>query len=151
MAEDQIVVAGGGLGGLAVALGLAQNGKRAVVLEKAPELGEIGAGIQLGPNAFHAFDYLGVGKGAREQAVYVEQLRFMDAMTSEEINHIPLDEAFRERFGNPYAVVHRADLHKELVKACENTISWNCALIAKSPDTIRTELLLPLIYQTARM
>ena len=119
MAEDRIVVAGGGLGGLGVALGLAQNGKRAVVLEKAPELGEIGAGIQLGPNAFHAFDYLGVGKGAREQAVYVEQLRFMDAMTSEEINHIPLDEAFRERFGNPYAVVHRADLHKELVKACE--------------------------------
>ena len=86
MAEDRIVVAGGGLGGLGVALGLAQNGKRAVVLEKAPELGEIGAGIQLGPNAFHAFDYLGVGKGAREQAVYVEQLRFMDAMTSEEIN-----------------------------------------------------------------
>ena len=49
MAEDRIVVAGGGLGGLGVALGLAQNGKRAVVLEKAPELGEIGAGIQLGP------------------------------------------------------------------------------------------------------
>ena len=120
MTVDQIIVAGGGLGGLGVALGLAQNGKRVVVLEKAPELGEIGAGIQLGPNAFHSFDYLGVGKGAREQAVYVERLRFMDAITAEEIAHVPLDEAFRERFGNPYAVVHRADLHKEMVKACED-------------------------------
>ena len=119
MTEDLIVVAGAGLGGLGVALGLAQNGKRAVVLEKAPALGEIGAGIQLGPNAFHSFDYLGVGKRARKQAVYVERLRFMDAMSAEEVNNVPLGEGFRERFGNPYAVVHRADLHKELVNACE--------------------------------
>ena len=117
--ENHIIVAGGGLGGLGVALGLAKKGKRVVVLEKAPELGEIGAGIQLGPNAFHAFDYLGVGKGARAQAVYVERLRFMDAITAEEINNVPLDEGFRKKFGNPYAVVHRADLHKEMVKACE--------------------------------
>ena len=119
MTEDLIVVAGAGLGGLGVALGLAQNGKRAVVLEKAPALGEIGAGIQLGPNAFHSFDYLGVGKRARKEAVYVERLRFMDAMSAEEVNNVPLGEGFRERFGNPYAVVHRADLHKELVNACE--------------------------------
>ena len=66
MAQDPIIVAGGGLGGLGAALGLAKKGKNVVVLEKAPELGEIGAGIQLGPNAFHSFDYLGVGKGARE-------------------------------------------------------------------------------------
>lgn len=120
MTQNPIVVAGGGLGGLGAALGLAKKGKKVVVLEKAAELGEIGAGIQLGPNAFHSFDYLGVGKGAREQAVYVEKLRFMDAMTGKEVNHVPLDENFRERFGNPYAVVHRADLHKELVKACED-------------------------------
>lgn len=120
MTQNPIIVAGGGLGGLGAALGLAKKGKNVVVLEKASELGEIGAGIQLGPNAFHSFDYLGVGKGAREQAVYVEKLRFMDAMTAEEVNHIPLGDDFRERFGNPYAVVHRADLHKELVKACED-------------------------------
>ena len=119
MTQNQIIVAGGGLGGLGAALGLAKKGKNVVVLEKASELGEIGAGIQLGPNAFHSFDYLGVGKGAREQAVYIEHLRFMDAITAEEVNRVPLDENFRTRFGNPYAVVHRADLHKELVKACE--------------------------------
>jgi 2-polyprenyl-6-methoxyphenol hydroxylase-like FAD-dependent oxidoreductase len=120
MEQNSIIVAGGGLGGLGAALGLAKKGKKVVVLEKASELGEIGAGIQLGPNAFHSFDYLGVGKGAREQAVYIEKLRFMDAITAEEVAHVPLDENFRARFGNPYAVVHRADLHKEMVKACED-------------------------------
>jgi len=78
----------------------------------------IGAGIQLGPNAFHCFDYLGVGDTARGMAVYVDKLRLMDALTAEEICHIPLDEPFRKRFGNPYAVVHRGDLHGVLVKAC---------------------------------
>ena len=58
-------MAGGGIGGLAAALGLAQQGRDVLVLEKAPQFAEIGAGIQLGPNAFHAFDYLGVGGAAR--------------------------------------------------------------------------------------
>jgi 3-hydroxybenzoate 6-monooxygenase len=89
-----------------------------VVLEKAPELGEIGAGIQLGPNAFHAFDYLGVGDTARGMAVYIDKLRLMDAVGGEEITHIDLGEKFRRRFGNPYAVIHRGDLHGVFLKAC---------------------------------
>ncbi|HSF92518.1 MAG TPA: NAD(P)-binding protein, partial [Paracoccaceae bacterium] len=75
------IIAGGGIGGLATAMGLAQKGYRSIVLEKAHELGEIGAGIQLGPNAFHAFDYLGVGDAARKMAVYIDSLRLMDAMS----------------------------------------------------------------------
>ena len=59
--RTRILIAGGGIGGLAAALALAQKGIASLVLEKAAELGEIGAGIQLGPNAFHCFDYLGVG------------------------------------------------------------------------------------------
>ena len=113
-----VLIAGGGIGGLAAALGLAQKGIRSVLLEKAAALGEIGAGIQLGPNAFHAFDYLGVGEAARGMAVYIDQLRLMDALTAEEITHIDLRDAFRARFGNPYAVVHRGDLHGVLLKAC---------------------------------
>src|SRR6187401_3031862 len=105
-----VLIAGGGIGGLAAAIGLAQKGVRCLVLEKAPTLGEIGAGIQLGPNAFHSFDYLGVGEAARAMAVYIDQLRLMDALTAEEIAHVDLREAFRARFGNPYAVVHRGDL-----------------------------------------
>ena len=122
MANDHpILIAGGGIGGLAASLGLAQKGFRSLVLERAPELGEIGAGIQLGPNAFHAFDFLGVGETARGMAVYIDSLRLMDAMDGEEIANIPLDEAFRARFGNPYAVAHRGDLHGVLLQGCRDS------------------------------
>src|SRR5277367_1237660 len=112
------VIAGGGIGGLAAAAGLARKGVRSIVLEAAPKLGEIGAGIQIGPNAFHAFDYLGVGDPARAVAVYIDQLRLMDGLTAKEIVNVPLDAPFRAYFGNPYAVVHRADLHGVLLDAC---------------------------------
>src|SRR5258707_8833287 len=115
-----VLIAGGGIGGLATALGLAQKGIRSILLEKAAVLGEIGAGIQLGPNAFHAFDYLGVGEAARGMAVYIDQLRLMDALLAKEITHVDLRDAFRSRFGNPYAVVHRGDLHGVLLNACRN-------------------------------
>lgn len=118
-----ILIAGGGIGGLAVALGLARKGFQAVVLEKASKFGEIGAGIQLGPNAFHAFDYLGVGDAARNMAICIDSLRLMDALSGEEIARIPLDGIFRRRFNNPYAVVHRGDLHGLLLQAC---IDHNC-------------------------
>src|SRR6201994_3448285 len=114
-----VLIAGGGIGGLAAALGLAQKLIRSVLLEKAAVLGEIGAGIQLGPNAFHAFDYLGVGEAARGMAVYIDQLRLMDALTAAEITHVDLGDDFRTRFGNPYAVVHRGDLHGVFLKACK--------------------------------
>ena len=103
-----------------MALGLAQRGFRVLVLEKSPALGEIGAGIQLGPNAFHSFDFLGVGDAARRMAIYIDRLRLMDAIAGDEITHIPLDEPFRTRFGNPYAVVHRGDLHRVFLDACRN-------------------------------
>jgi salicylate hydroxylase len=118
---EPVLIAGGGIGGLATALGLARRGLRAVVLEKSATLGEIGAGIQLGPNAFHSFDQLGVGDAARAIAVYIDRLRLMDALTGEEITHVPLDAPFRERFGNPYAVVHRGDLHGILLHACQES------------------------------
>jgi 2-polyprenyl-6-methoxyphenol hydroxylase-like FAD-dependent oxidoreductase len=121
MSQKRIVIVGGGIGGLAAALGLAQKGFSAIVLEKTARLGEIGAGIQLGPNAFHSFDYLGIGDAARAHAVYVDNLRLMDAMSAEEIIHIPLDEPFRKRFRNPYAVCHRGDLHGVLLKSCEDS------------------------------
>src|SRR6202165_453624 len=115
--QQPVLIAGGGVCGLAAALGLAQKGIGSILLEKASVLGEIGAGIQLGPNAFHAFDYLGVGEAARSMAVYIDQLRLMDALTAEEITHVDLRENFRARFGNPYAVVHRGDLHGGFLRA----------------------------------
>jgi salicylate hydroxylase len=120
MDKRPVLIAGGGIGGLATALALAQKGIRSILLEKSAALGEIGAGIQLGPNAFHAFDYLGVGEAARGMAVYIDQLRLMDALSAEEITHVDLGEPFRNRFGNPYAVVHRGDLHGVFLRACQD-------------------------------
>ena len=113
-----VIVAGGGIGGLSAALGLANKGCDVTVLEQADRFGEIGAGIQIGPNAFHAMDYLGVGDAGRAKAVYIDRLVMMDGMTGAEIAHIPVGEAFRQRFGNPYAVIHRSDLHGVLLDAC---------------------------------
>ncbi|MEQ1614763.1 MAG: FAD-dependent monooxygenase, partial [Hyphomicrobiaceae bacterium] len=113
-----VLIAGGGIGGLATALGLAQKGIASLVLERSAQFGEIGAGIQLGPNAFHAFDYLGVGDAARKMAIYIDKLCLMDAITGEDIASIPLDEPFRQRFRNPYGVVHRGDLHAVFLRAC---------------------------------
>ncbi len=136
--SEPILVAGGGIGGLAAALGLAQKGHLVTVLEKAPVLGEIGAGIQLGPNAFHSFDYLGIGDAARAMAVFIDGLRLMDAMSGKEICRVPLDEPFRQRFGNPYAVVHRGDLHGVFLRACRDnanvTLRTGCEVAGYDQD-----------------
>ena len=133
-----VLIAGGGIGGLAAALGLAQKGFEVEVLERTQELGEIGAGIQLGPNAFHAFDYLGVGDAARSLAVYVDKLRLMDALTAEDICAVDLGNAFRTRFGNPYAVVHRGDLHGVFLHACRQhpqiALRTGCAVTGYDQD-----------------
>src|SRR5262245_21945227 len=114
-----ILVAGGGIGGLAAALALARQGFAVRVLEQAAELGEIGAGIQLGPNAFSAFDALGVGERARAGAVFTDRLVLMDAVDESEVAVVPVGAAFRERFRNPYAVCHRADVHLSLLEAVQ--------------------------------
>jgi 3-hydroxybenzoate 6-monooxygenase len=117
--EKPVLVAGGGIGGLAAALGLARKGFRAMVLEQAPEFAEIGAGIQLAPNAWHAIDALGVGELVKREAVFIERVLMMDGMSGETVIDIPVDEKFRSRFGNPYAVTHRADIHGSLLDGCK--------------------------------
>ncbi len=111
-----VLVSGGGIGGLAAALALTRRGLRVKVLEQAPQLGEIGAGIQLGPNAFAAFDALGIGPKARARAVYTDEMVMHDALDETLVGRIPTGEAFRARFGNPYAVIHRADVHLSLLE-----------------------------------
>jgi 2-polyprenyl-6-methoxyphenol hydroxylase-like FAD-dependent oxidoreductase len=116
-----VVIAGGGIGGLAAALALVRQGFQVQVLEQAPEIGEIGAGIQLGPNAFHAFDALGIGEKARGRAVYTDYMVMHDAIDEYQVGKIPTGEAFRQRFGNPYAVIHRADVHTSLLEGAVET------------------------------
>ena len=123
MAQDsnRIIVVGGGIGGLAASLALVRQGFEVTVLEQAPEIGEIGAGIQLGPNAFSAFDALGVGEKARGRAVYVDEMIMHDAIDGALVGRIPTGEAFRKRFNNPYAVIHRVDIHSSLLEGAQET------------------------------
>lgn len=118
-----IIVIGGGIGGLAAALALTRSGHAVKVLEQASAMGEIGAGIQLGPNAFNAFDALGIGDKARGRAVFTDELAMYDAIDGSVVGRIPTGEAFRTRFGNPYAVIHRADFHLSLLEAVEEQVS----------------------------
>lgn len=114
-----VLVAGGGIGGLAAALALVKRGFKVQVFEQAPEIREIGAGIQLGPNAFHAFDALGVGERARARAVYTDYMVMHDAIDCQQVGRIETGEAFRKRFGNPYAVIHRVDIHGSLLEGVQ--------------------------------
>src|SRR5689334_5073842 len=117
--REPMIIAGGGIGGLAAALALARKGFKSVVLEQAPQFGEIGAGIQIAPNAWHALDALGVGALVKKEAVFIERLLMMDGVSGEKVIDIPLDARFAKRFANPYAVTHRADIHGSLVDGCK--------------------------------
>ncbi len=114
--QGPVLVAGGGIGGIAAALALARRGFAITVLEQAAQLGEIGAGLQVGPNGFAAFDALGIGEFARSRAVYTDEMVMHDALDEYQVGRIPTGKAFIERFGNPYAVIHRADVHDSLLE-----------------------------------
>ena len=117
-----ILVAGGGIGGLATAHALARKGRAVHVLESAPEFGEIGAGIQLGPNVFKMFDYLGVTEDIDKTAVYPHNLIMHDALSGEQLIKVPVgSEAFRQKYKFPYGVIHRADIHGAFLNACRRS------------------------------
>ena len=110
---------GGGLGGASVALTLARKGFRVCLLEQAQEFGVIGYGIQLGPNAFHMFDRLGVSEAVLAQSIIPHALLMLDSVDAGVIARIPTGASFNARFKRPYIVLHRVDLHRILLDACE--------------------------------
>lgn len=119
MERTQILVVGGGIGGLALALGLGRRGRAVHVIERAPEFVEIGAGIQLAPNASWALDQLGVLPEIHSYAVFPQRLVWMDSTSGEQLTAMDLGEPFRARYGYPYFVMHRSDLLEVLLQACQ--------------------------------
>lgn len=120
MGEKPILIAGGGIGGFAAALALSRKGRPVHLLERAPAFGEVGAGIQIGPNVFKMFDVLGVTDAINRTAVFPENLVMRDALSGVEIVRLPVGSAaFRQRYKYPYGVIYRPDLHNALIDACK--------------------------------
>lgn len=116
----EVIVVGGGIGGLAAAYGIAKLGKKVTLLEQAPNFGEVGAGLQVGPNGLRALDALGVLDEVYKLAIFPRRHVFMDALSGKELSAVQFGDSFRERFGYPYIVIHRSDLHSVLLKACQS-------------------------------
>lgn len=114
---DPFIVIGGGIGGIASALSLAGHGFPVHVLEKAASFGELGAGIQLGPNVFRALDRLGLKQAVLADVWRPGALEMRDALTGASVTRMPLGPDLEAHFGEPYAVTFRADLHAAMLRA----------------------------------
>ena len=119
--QAPILISGGGIGGLITAYALARQGFPVRLFEQSPEFREVGAGIQLGPNIFRVLEKIGLKDAVLADAHRPPAQEMRDALTGKLIVRIPLEEAFFQRFGEPYAVTHRADIHGTFLKACQNS------------------------------
>ncbi|MFI1564236.1 FAD-dependent oxidoreductase [Streptomyces sp. NPDC020490] len=116
--RPDVLVVGGGIGGLSSAFALARRGLRVRVLERAPQFGEVGAGLQIGPNCTRILDQYGLLDEAKELGVVPENMVMRDALDSRELTRLDLRDLER-RYGFPYMVIHRSDLHGIFLRACE--------------------------------
>lgn len=118
MAENPpVVVVGAGIAGLTTALALAEAGFSVTVLERADHLAEVGAGLQLSPNASRILIRLGLGEAIRAAAVVPRAILIRDARSGSLVGTVPLSAAIEADYGAPYLVVHRGDLQAALLSA----------------------------------
>jgi 2-polyprenyl-6-methoxyphenol hydroxylase-like FAD-dependent oxidoreductase len=133
--RQTIVIAGAGIGGLTAALSLAQRGFKVLVVERTAELSELGAGIQIAPNAGRVLAGLGLDAAIAEAASEPVAIDVHDALRGSLIVSIPT-KRFRDRYGFPYRVIHRADLQKILLAAVTANSSITLRLGATVGDFV---------------
>jgi salicylate hydroxylase len=119
-AHKQVVIAGGGIGGLAAAVACAQRGLPVQLLERAAQLSEAGAGIQMGPNVTRILQAWGLGAALAQLAAFPLQLQARDAQTGQVLGRLTLGARAQARYGAPYATIHRADLQGLLHRAAQS-------------------------------
>lgn len=117
--NNSIVIAGGGIGGLAAALRCAQAGAAVRLYERAPAFTEVGAGIQIGPNVTRILQAWGLDAGLQSVAAYPSQLQVRQAVSGQVTGLLRFGAEALSRYGAPYATVHRADLHQLLLHALQ--------------------------------
>ena len=115
--HKDMVISGGGIGGLAAALTCARAGWQVDLLEQSPVFGEVGAGIQLGPNVVKVLEAMGVGDALRQVAAFPAHLEVRNATTTERLGVLPLGQTMVQRYGAAYATIARADMHALLLEA----------------------------------
>jgi salicylate hydroxylase len=115
--KARILIAGGGIGGLAAALACARAGTQVQLFERAAAFGEVGAGIQIGPNVTRILHQWGLAERLAGVAAFPTHLQVRHAGTGHELGVLTLGPAAVQRYGAPYATVHRADLHQLLLDA----------------------------------
>jgi salicylate hydroxylase len=116
----KVLIAGGGMGGLAAALACTLAGAQVELFERAAEFAEVGAGIQLGPNVMKILHQWGFKEALSDVAAFPERLQVRSAPSGEELGVLPLGEVVQSRYGAPYATIHRADLHGLLLAAVKS-------------------------------
>jgi len=111
-----MIIVGGGIGGLAAALACGQAGARPQVLERAATFSEVGAGIQMGPNVTRTLHAWGLAQDLKEIGFVPRKLDAKDTQTGQIIGTLRLGQRSLDTYGAPYFTVHRADLHRVLLK-----------------------------------
>ena len=115
--KKQVLVAGGGIGGLAAALGASRAGWDVRLFERAPAFSEVGAGVQIGPNVVRRLQAWGLQQPLQAVAAFPSRLQVRNAVSGQELAALPLGATAVERYGAAYATIHRADLHGLLLAA----------------------------------
>ncbi len=118
--DVDVLIAGGGIAGLASAIATARAGARVRLLEQASAWGEVGAGLQLGPNAVRVLAHWGLTPALQACAAFPDTLRARDSRSGRVLGTLRLGECATQRYGQPYATVHRADLHALLLQAARH-------------------------------